>query len=127
MLFVAFYQICCYGLTLYFTIKFDLSSSYKLAGNDYFEYFYNPPYSRVAPFTVGMLIGLLLYSFEKEIEEESILKKVMDAINNQLVIRTVMYILGITLLLTVYTKWVIKMGIFVTKNGNFCNKKLVFN
>ena len=90
MLFIAFYQICCYGLTLYFVIKYDLGTSNKTHDRDYLVYYYNAPYSRVAPFTVGMLTALLLYSFEKETEEESIFKKIMDAIDNQLAIRAIM-------------------------------------
>ena len=74
----------------------------KFANNDYFVYFYFPPYSRVAPFTIGILTALLLYSFENEDEDDSIFKKIMNTINNQLAIRVIMYILGITLLLTVH-------------------------
>ena len=102
MLFIAFYQICCYGLTLYYTIKYDLNASYRYVDHEYYSYYYSPPYSKIASYTIGILVAIMLYSFKNETEEESILKKIMNRIDNQLIIRAIMYVLGITILLTDY-------------------------
>ena len=102
MLFIVFYQTGCFGLTLYFIIKYDVKATYSEISHNYYSYYYYPAYSRFAPFTIGILVAMMLYSFKNETEEESIWKKIMNKIDNQIIIRAIMYILGIAILITDY-------------------------
>lgn len=61
LLFIAFYQSMGFGLSLYFTLKYDLTEAIKYSSDDYYTYFYYPSYTRAGPFTIGILVALLLY------------------------------------------------------------------
>ena len=85
--FIAFYQTLCFVITIFYANKYNLEVSAKRSTDHYNEYFYRTAYSRIAPFTIGVFVALLLYSFKNESEDESILKRWMDKINSSLLIR----------------------------------------
>mmetsp|Transcript_7217 Transcript_7217/g.8192 ORF Transcript_7217/g.8192 Transcript_7217/m.8192 type:complete len:491 (+) Transcript_7217:507-1979(+) len=99
ILFLAGYQIACYIFTIVVAIQFDLSPSYFEATDSYYKLYYHRPFARIAPFTIGVLVALLLYSFHNETPEASVFKRVMDKVHSSRLVRVAMYVVGSALFL----------------------------
>jgi peptidoglycan/LPS O-acetylase OafA/YrhL len=54
----------------------DFSPSMKETKENYFRVFYMKPYMRIAPFFIGIYLGLFIYSFRNDEPELSLIKRI---------------------------------------------------
>jgi hypothetical protein len=59
-------QGACYIAEMYILMSFGFKASYKESTDDYFIYYYQRPYCRIAPFFVGLIAAFSFYSYKFE-------------------------------------------------------------
>ena len=94
LIFIGVFQAICFAVTIALAYVDNMSPSYFEANDRYYKFYYHRPWARIAPFFVGVIVAVLLYSFNNETPEESRLKRIMDKLDQSKAFRIVLYILG---------------------------------
>jgi len=97
---IALLQMAAFAATFTIAWKGNMGPSYFRATSDYYRLYYQRPWARISPFFIGVIVAVLLYSFKNDDPKDSICKRIMDKINQNMIIRIIMYVVGSIIFLT---------------------------
>jgi len=84
--------LTCIIITYSLGFKYNLSASYMKFTDDYFEYYYDKPYARVAPYICGVLASMFYCTYKTE--QEGWVVEFSNKIKESNVLRYLLYLVS---------------------------------
>lgn len=102
LVFMGLVQFLSYAVNMAIVILYDLESSFFKADDSFYTNYYLKPYNRIAPFMIGVIVGLCIFVHKYEAPSaDNKIKRLMGVINTSQCCRCVMYIVGSVIILGV--------------------------
>lgn len=93
-------QALSHVITLGIVFSHDLQSSFFMANDEYYSYYYYKPYNRVGPFIIGIYAAYSLFVYKYDQSADSNIKAFMTRVSNSLCTRLCVSVTGMFLLLS---------------------------